>query len=148
MREALQLGHDYIGTEHLLLGLVREGQGVAAQVLVSMGANLRPLRDQVVKLLKDHSGPEAPADDIGSATWPSPLGEERWLTAQRTMSGRSREVLERALGEALAAAAPEIEPEHLLLALLGDVELLRRAEVDPHEIRRRLLEQGGESTAE
>ncbi len=147
LREALQLGHDYIGTEHLLLGLVREGQGVAAQVLVSMGANLKPLRDQVVRLLKGNSGPEAPTGDFDSATWPSALGEERWLTAQRTMSGRSREVLERALGEALAAPAPEIEPEHLLLALLGDVDLLRRAGFDPQEIRRRLVERGGDSTS-
>lgn len=147
LREALQLGHDYIGTEHLLLGLVREGQGVAAQVLVSMGANLRPLRDQVIKLLKVSPGPETQTGDFDAAAWPSPLDEERWLTAQRTMSARSREVLERALGEALAAAAPEIDPEHLLLALLGDADLLRRAGVDPHDIQRR-LEQDGGSTPE
>jgi ATP-dependent Clp protease ATP-binding subunit ClpC len=45
LREALQLGHNYIGTEHILLGLIREGEGVAAQVLVKLGADLnRPLR--------------------------------------------------------------------------------------------------------
>ena len=56
LREALQLGHNYIGTEHMLLGLVREGEGVAAQVLVSLGADLPRVRQQVIQLL---SGPVA-----------------------------------------------------------------------------------------
>jgi ATP-dependent Clp protease ATP-binding subunit ClpC len=54
LREALQLGHDYIGTEHILLGLTREGEGVAAQVLVSLGADLNMVRQQVVQLLNSH----------------------------------------------------------------------------------------------
>jgi hypothetical protein len=51
LREALQLGHNYIGTEHILLGLIREGQGVAAQVLVKLGADQPRVRQQVVQLL-------------------------------------------------------------------------------------------------
>lgn len=51
LREALQLGHSYIGTEHLLLGIVREGEGVAAQVLVSLGADLPRVRQEVMDLL-------------------------------------------------------------------------------------------------
>ena len=51
LREALQLGHKYIGTEHILLGLLREGEGVAAQVLVKLGADLARVREQVVQLL-------------------------------------------------------------------------------------------------
>jgi ATP-dependent Clp protease ATP-binding subunit ClpA len=51
LREALQLGHNYIGTEHILLGLIREGEGVAAQVLVRLGANLNRVRQQVIELL-------------------------------------------------------------------------------------------------
>ena len=51
LREALQLGHDYIGTEHILLGLIREGEGVAAQVLVRLGADLNRVRQQVIQLL-------------------------------------------------------------------------------------------------
>ena len=47
LREAQQLGHDYIGTEHILLGLIREGEGVAAQVLVKLGADLNRVRQQV-----------------------------------------------------------------------------------------------------
>ncbi len=50
-REALQLGQSYIGTEHILLGLVREGEGVAAQVLVSLGADLDQVRETVIQLL-------------------------------------------------------------------------------------------------
>ena len=55
LREALQLGHNYIGTEHLLLGLMREGEGVGAQVLVKLGADLTRVRDQVIKLLTGHT---------------------------------------------------------------------------------------------
>jgi len=51
LREALQLGHDYIGTEHILLGLIREVDGVAAQVLVRLGADLNRVRQQVIQLL-------------------------------------------------------------------------------------------------
>jgi Clp amino terminal domain, pathogenicity island component len=51
LRESLQLGHDYIGTEHILLGLIREGDGVAAEVLVKLGADLNRVRQQVVELL-------------------------------------------------------------------------------------------------
>ncbi len=60
LREALQLGHNYIGTEHMLLGLVREGEGVAAQVLVSLGADLSRVRQQVIQLLSGYqaAGPE------------------------------------------------------------------------------------------
>src|SRR5919107_3763031 len=56
LREALQLGHNYIGTEHMLLGLVREGEGVAAQVLVNLGADLSRVRQQVIQLLSGYSG--------------------------------------------------------------------------------------------
>jgi hypothetical protein len=51
LREALQLGHNYIGTEHILLGLIREGDGVAAQVLVKLGAELNRVRLQVIELI-------------------------------------------------------------------------------------------------
>ena len=59
LREALQLGHSYIGTEHMLLGLVREGEGVAAQVLVSLGADLGRVRQQVIQLMSGYQGKEA-----------------------------------------------------------------------------------------
>ncbi|SMX76976.1 MULTISPECIES: ATP-dependent Clp protease ATP-binding subunit [unclassified Brevibacterium] len=56
LREALQLGHSYIGTEHILLGLIREGEGVAAQVLVKLGADLGRVRQEVIKLLSGYQG--------------------------------------------------------------------------------------------
>src|SRR5512139_689588 len=56
LREALQLGHNYIGTEHILLGLIREGEGVAAQVLVKLGADLNKVRQQVIQLLSGYQG--------------------------------------------------------------------------------------------
>jgi ATP-dependent Clp protease ATP-binding subunit ClpA len=62
LRESLQLGHNYIGTEHILLGLLREGDGVAAQVLVRLGADLNRVREQVIQLLHGYQG-----QDVGSA---------------------------------------------------------------------------------
>jgi ATP-dependent Clp protease ATP-binding subunit ClpC len=59
LREALQLGHNYIGTEHILLGLIREGEGVAAQVLVKLGADLNRVRSTVIQLLSGYQGKEA-----------------------------------------------------------------------------------------
>jgi ATP-dependent Clp protease ATP-binding subunit ClpC len=58
LREALQLGHSYIGTEHLLLGLIREGEGVAAQVLTKLGADTNKVRQQVIQLLSGFQGKE------------------------------------------------------------------------------------------
>src|SRR5665811_398741 len=65
LREALQLGHNYIGTEHILLGLIREGEGVAAQVLVKLGADLNRVRQQVLQLLSGYQGKETAASEGG-----------------------------------------------------------------------------------
>jgi len=86
LREALQCGHNYIGTEHLLLGLLREGEGVAARVLTGLGADLTTVRREVLALL--HGAPSAgpakpPAADpfpdaaVLAAEW-SRLETERW----------------------------------------------------------------------
>jgi ATP-dependent Clp protease ATP-binding subunit ClpC len=58
MRESIQLGHNYIGTEHILLGLIREGEGLGAQVLVKLGADLNRVRQQVIEMLSRHQGSE------------------------------------------------------------------------------------------
>src|SRR5687767_5624809 len=58
LSEELKLGHNYIGTEHILLGLIREGEGVAAQVLVKLGADLNRVRQQVLQLLSGYQGKE------------------------------------------------------------------------------------------
>ncbi len=67
LREALQLGHNYIGTEHILLGLIREGEGVAAQVLVKLGADLSRVRQQVIQLLSGYSGSGGGSAPAGSS---------------------------------------------------------------------------------
>ncbi|MRS12912.1 MAG: ATP-dependent Clp protease ATP-binding subunit [Actinobacteria bacterium] len=64
LREALQLGHNYIGTEHILLGLIREGEGVAAQVLLNLGADLEKVRSAVLQLLSGYYGKQTePAEE-------------------------------------------------------------------------------------
>ena len=68
LREALQLGHNYIGTEHILLGLIREGEGVAAQVLVKLGADLSRVRQQVIQLLSGYQGPSGGSGSAGSSS--------------------------------------------------------------------------------
>ncbi|HWD10186.1 MAG TPA: ATP-dependent Clp protease ATP-binding subunit, partial [Actinomycetota bacterium] len=76
LREALQLGHNYIGTEHMLLGLVREGEGVAAQVLVNLGADLSRVRQQVIQLLSGYNNPKegAASGSSGSSSQEAPTG--------------------------------------------------------------------------
>lgn len=71
LREALQLGHNYIGTEHILLGLIREGEGVAAQVLVKLGADLGRVRQQVIQLLSGYQGPQGKGEATGAGVGPS-----------------------------------------------------------------------------
>ena len=67
LREALNLGHTYIGPEHLLLGLVREGEGVAAQVLVSLGADLPRVRQQIIQWLSGYRGGTPPGSSVGAS---------------------------------------------------------------------------------
>ena len=115
LREALQLGHDYIGTEHILLGLIREGDGVAAQVLIRLGADLERVRQQVIVLLYQSKEPRLarrPAEE--GAPWPEVQARldavEDWLAAveQRVGSGPDTsdldEQIDRVRRERLAAA--------------------------------------------
>ena len=89
LREALQLGHNYIGTEHILLGLIREGDGVAAQVLVSLGCDLNRARQQVIQLLHGYPGKQPTLLTIGEE-----LGDRLASMAARLA------VIERVLGDA------------------------------------------------
>ncbi|MEY2765663.1 MAG: hypothetical protein RL552_568, partial [Actinomycetota bacterium] len=81
LREALQLGHNYIGTEHILLGLIREGEGVAAQVLVKLGADLSRVRQQVIQLLSGYEGAsgEGKGEPVGAKDTPSEKGGSQIL---------------------------------------------------------------------
>src|SRR5579864_607540 len=71
LRESLQLGHNYIGTEHILLGLIREGDGVAAQVLVRLGADLNRVLQQVIQLLHGYQGQDAGSAGSAAESTPS-----------------------------------------------------------------------------
>jgi ATP-dependent Clp protease ATP-binding subunit ClpC len=99
-REAFQLGHHYIGTEHILLGLIREGDGVGAQVLAGLGADLHRTRQQVIRLLHDYQGNNQPAS--GRAGWQRSPG--------RRQRGHPAEILNRV--ESIGAQLSAIE-EHL-----------------------------------
>ncbi|MCF1766344.1 ATP-dependent Clp protease ATP-binding subunit [Corynebacterium argentoratense] len=80
LREGLQMGHKYIGTEFLLLGLIREGEGVAAQVLVKLGADLPRVRQQVIQLLSGYEGNggspevEESGDTVGAGSGSRTMG--------------------------------------------------------------------------
>ncbi len=74
-REAFQLRHHYIGTEHILLGLIREGEGVAAQVLAGLGADLNRVRQQVIQLLHGSQGKDEPTS--GRGAWQRPPGRRQ-----------------------------------------------------------------------
>jgi ATP-dependent Clp protease ATP-binding subunit ClpC len=137
LREALQLGHTYIGTEHILLGLIREGQGVAAQVLQKLGADLDRVRQQVIDAL---SGSEV-----------SPLERER--SEGRRFFGLLSESAESLLKAASWSADDlghgAIEPVDILLALTAtddDLvrELLATWGIDLDAVRRRIEELAAE----
>ena len=131
LRESLQLGHGYIGTEHILLGLLREGDGVAAQVLVKLGADLNRVRQQVIQLLHGYQG-----QDVGSAG--SHLGEraraglpddalvrfdaldrrltalERWVSMQPDLEDLDQEIAQVRQEKEAAAARQDFEAATVL----------------------------------
>ena len=74
LREALKLDHNYIGTEHILLGLLREGQGVAAQVLAKLGADFPTVRQQVIEILNTRGADPAPSATSYTSTALPPIG--------------------------------------------------------------------------
>jgi ATP-dependent Clp protease ATP-binding subunit ClpC len=130
LREAMQLGHNYIGTEHILLGLVREGEGVACQVLVKLGASLPKVRARVLQLVAESPG-------AGARGWvfrPSPD-----LAA----------VLDEAHRVAEADRESEVMPIHLFLAAVEYPDgaagrMLRSVGVDLEELRRQLRDESDE----
>ena len=88
LREALQLGSDYIGTEHILLGLIHEGDGVAATVLTGAGVNLSRAREQVIKLLHGRREEDAPSPFVSAA--PAADDLVRRLGVVRQAAGHDR----------------------------------------------------------
>jgi ATP-dependent Clp protease ATP-binding subunit ClpC len=118
LREALQLGHNYIGTEHILLGLVREGEGVAAQVLQKLGADLHRVRSQVMQLL-------------GSGAESSPGPSEAADPKDQVRNAAERARRARELADRLAAAMddPSVTGEDVFLGLLMNDDRLLALEV-------------------
>ena len=100
LREALQLGHNYIGTEHILLGLIREGEGVAAQVLQKLGADLGRVRQQVIQLLSGYGSTQEQRSGEQATPTGSPILDQfgRNLTALASSNkldpviGREKEI--------------------------------------------------------
>ena len=124
LREAIQLGHNYIGTEHILLGVLREGEGVACQVLVKLGANLPKVRARVLQLV---------------ASRPGRGTSERLLTLSPELTA----VLDEARRAAEANGESEITPIYLFLAAVEYPDgaagrMLQSVGVDPEELRRQL----------
>ncbi len=122
LREALALHHNYIGTEHIVLGLLREGEGVAAEVLVKLGADLPKVKQRVIELLA--TGPEA----TSRLTIATPMSEELQPAAFE---------LARTLDH------PRMGTEHLLLALLstpksGAARFLKAEKIDVAGLKTRL----------
>ena len=101
LREALQLGHNYIGTEHILLGLIREGEGVAAQVLVKLGADLSRVRQQVIQLLSRLRGHEG-----------SRRSGRRPAAARRSRSRRARSCSTSSAATSRSSPREEARPGH------------------------------------
>ena len=113
-----------IGTEHLLIGLIREEEGIAAQVLRSFGITLEPVKERVRQRIR-----------------PSPATTP---TATLPFTPQVQKVLELALREAMELKSDYVGPEHLLLGLLregdGAVQVLTELGADPHRVRQRVIE--------
>jgi ATP-dependent Clp protease ATP-binding subunit ClpA len=99
--EARMLDHNYIGTEHILLGLIHEGEGVAARAVLSLGFTLEMVRDQVTEMIG--KGEQTPAGHI-------------------PFTPRAKKVLELSLREALALKSDYIDTEHILLGLIREAD--------------------------
>ncbi len=132
-QEAQKLNHEYIGTEHILLGLVREGSGVAANVLQNMDIELKKLRLEVEKLVA--SGP-----DLVSV-------------GQLPFTPRAKKVLEYAFEEAKALSHNYVGTEHLLLGLLREEDgiaarVLQASGVKLDDVREEVLSLLGADFAE
>ena len=122
--EARTLGHDYIGTEHILLGLIDEGQGVATTALTSMGISLEDMRQAV-------------RDTTGRGAQPTESGHIPFTP-------QAKKVLELSLRESMQLGHDYIGTEHILLALIreggGAAQLLAGAGVDLDRARQQVVE--------
>ena len=122
--EARELNHSYIGTEHLLLGILRDGDGAAAGALASLGVGLDAARERVAEITG--RGRQAPSGHI-------------------PFTPRAKKVLELSLRESLQLGNESIGPGHILLGLITEghgvaVEVLRILGAEPERVRARVIE--------
>jgi ATP-dependent Clp protease ATP-binding subunit ClpA len=111
LREAIQLGHNYIGTEHILLGLIREDEGVAAQVLTRLGADLNRTRQQVMQLLHGPHGAENIAAYNRPFRRPGPDGLDAIRDRLDTIAGQLAAIVSKlGIGEEGPSAGPAQQP--------------------------------------
>jgi ATP-dependent Clp protease ATP-binding subunit ClpA len=127
--EARKLGHSHVGTEHMLLGVVREGEGIASGVLESLGVSLEKIRHQVIATLGQHQpGTEAARTSAASADF---IASTQSSMPLDRLDATLRRALARAYWEAGRANENRIMPHHLLLALVADEEAwIRRVLVE------------------
>jgi ATP-dependent Clp protease ATP-binding subunit ClpC len=108
LRESLQLGHDYIGSEHILLGLIREGDGLAAQILVRLGADLAGVREQVLRQLADQPAGQRAERSTGRAG--GSAGVLEGIVSRLDAIAERLTAIERRLGIGEPPAEPPAEP--------------------------------------
>src|SRR5690606_15050438 len=145
LREALQLKHNYIGTEHILLGLIREGEGVAAQILVNLGADLDRVRAEVIRQLAGYGEPGP--EDVAASPRRTPAAEQAVAAAARLAGGSpmgSHHLLEAlvlsedsAAGKALAALG--IDPD-TLAAKIDEIGIDGTSDLTEEEAAARQME--------
>jgi excisionase family DNA binding protein len=136
--EARRLEHNYVGTEHMLLGLVSEGEGVAAHVLSSFGVELDKTRNKIVSML--NHGQEKSKPVLSKIKTAMRQGEIVFAGRQSDLTKRAKKVLELAVDEARLLGHQYIGTEHLLLGILreGDglaVGVLESLGVDLEKLR-------------
>jgi ATP-dependent Clp protease ATP-binding subunit ClpC len=133
LREALQLGHNYIGTEHILLGLIREGEGVAAQVLQKLGLSLDAARREIIELLEVEGSPE---QESKARMTPA---ERLELVRRLTERGRRVRIAAKELADALADQSVTEEDVYLgLLVSPGRLLTLEGMAADAENLRARM----------
>ena len=141
--EARRLEHNFVGTEHMLLGLVSEGEGVAAHVLSSSGVELDKIRSEIVSILKQGQEKSNPVlSKIKSAMM---QGEIVLAGRQAVMTGRAKKVIELAVDEARLLGDQYIGTEHLLLGILREGEglavgVLKNLGIDLGRVRSETLQ--------
>jgi ATP-dependent Clp protease ATP-binding subunit ClpA len=141
VEEARKLGHSHVGTEHLLLGIVREGEGIASGIIESFGVSLEKVREQVIAVVGQQGTDMTSTREAGTAAAPGArvIASAHLLTAADRLDAASQKALARAYWEAGSANEVAVAAHHLLLGLLANHEqwvqkILSDLAVDPSRL--------------